>query len=478
MKRNFLIVLVAFAFFSSCKVLNYKSVVSDLSLSETIFVDSTQGEFVLLDYKSFYKDKFLQQLIDSALTKNFDYLMVLQRIEIVKSGFNHVKMNRLPTLDVAGGLGGRKYSDYTMDGVGLFDQNLSPNVTGDFITPAPIVPDYHFGFMTSWEIDFWGKLKQLKDAEKNKFLASVQAERALKSMLVNEIAKTYYLLLAYDEELRIAENNLALQQKALEMVTFQKQGGMANELAVTQVKAQVLNTQSLYLLISQRIIETENQLNNLLGRFPQSVARATEFQTESIAIATDEKLSSQLLLNRPDIMQAAFVLESSKANLEATKKSFLPSFSLSGTMGLQAYRSALFLAFPEASAINLLGGLSQPVWNRNFLKSNFNIKKAEQLTALYEFEKGIINGCIEVSNNLNKVNILNQFLKIKQDEVNTLISSVEISNDLFSSGLSNYLEVINAQRNVLFEEINFVYMKLEEVHAKISLYQALGGGVN
>lgn len=476
MKYIFVFTLLTLAILSSCSPLKYRAKQSTLIVPENIPSDSNASVLVVLDYKSFYSDPYLQHLIDTALENNYDLQIAAQRVAVSRGHYSAEKFNRMPSLDIHAGIGTRKYSDYTMDGVGLFDQNLSPNVSGDFITPSPFVPDYTTGFITSWEIDFWGKLKSLKKAAKNRYLSSVEAKRNLTSILVNEVAKNYYLLLAYDEELKIAQNNSLLQAKAYEMVTFQKQGGMANELAVSQLKAQYLNTQSLMLIIHQRIIETENHINFLLGRFPQAIERSTALFEIYLPIETSNFLPSELILNRPDVQSLAFELDASNANLKAAQAAFLPSFNLNALIGLQAFRPDNFARLPESVAMSLFGGLTQPLFQKNILKSQFNISKAQQISALYEFEKSIVNGYREVANNLNKITLLNEALTLKNEEVETLNRSVEISNDLFSTGNSTYLEVITAQRMVLQEEINFVFMKFEEINAKIDLYRALGGG--
>lgn len=448
---------------------------SSIAIPENLSVAEDTNSIGQLTYAAYFKDPILVSLIDSALANNYDMLMAIQRIEIAKAGFKERKFAWLPSLNFLSGAGARKYSDFTMDGVGLYDQNLSPNVSGNQITPNP-VPDMVVGFETSWEIDVWGKLKNLKKAALQKYLASEEGKKAFQSIMVSEIAQLYYKLISLDLELKIAKNNADLQTRVLELVKIQKQGGRANELAVKQVNAQLFNTLTFAEIIEQEIVETENLLNLLLGRFPQKIQRNEFLNSNELVANFSNGVPSNLLANRPDIRQNELFLLASNADAKAARAAFLPSINLSAFLGIQSFRSSVFLSLPGSIAYNVSAGLLQPVFNRNALKAQFKVRKAEQLIALYDYEKSIVTGVQEVVSQLNKIENYKKIVNLKKQEVDMLKEAVTISNDLFATGNATYIEVITTQRMVLDEEINYTRYQLEEINGAINLYKALGGG--
>jgi outer membrane protein, multidrug efflux system len=145
-------------------------------------------------------------------------------------------------------------------------------------------------------------------------------------------------------------------------------------------------------------------------------------------------------------------------------------------MGIQAFRGSVLFSLPASLAWQVGSGLLQPIFNRGRLKANFKAKKAEQLMALYSYEKSIVESFNEVVTVLNRIENYRSIIELKAEEVDLLKEAITISQDLFKTGNANYIEVITAQKNVLEEEINLVRYKREQLIGTIDLYRALGGG--
>jgi outer membrane protein, multidrug efflux system len=271
-------------------------------------------------------------------------------------------------------------------------------------------------------------------------------------------------------------NNIDLQQKVLEMVMIQKEGGRANELAVKQVRAQWFNTRTFAELLEQEIITTENLLNALLGRFPQKIERSDILTRQAFLTEIKPGIPSKWLLNRPDIRSTEMALLSSQADVKAARAAFFPTIQLNAFMGIQAFRGSVLFSLPASLAWQVGSGLLQPIFNRGRLKANFKAKKAEQLMALYSYEKSIVESFNEVITVLNRIENYRSIIELKAEEVDLLKEAITISQDLFKTGNANYIEVITAQKNVLEEEINLVRYKREQLIGTIDLYRALGGG--
>jgi len=259
---------------TACNVpvqLTQPSVITDLPA--TYYQARTDSNSIgATPWKLFFTDPILQQLIDTAITKNIDLLSVDQQIQISGTSLFLSKALTLPTLDAVINAQADRYAFYTINGIGNYDLNKSNNITKDMRIPS-MVPDLMVGFRSQWEIDVWGKLKNMKKSAHAKYLASIQGKLFLQTNIVAEVAYHYYELLGLDYEIDIVRKNILLQQDALEIVKAQKLGGRVTELAVKQFEALVYRTKAIEFGVKQQIAETENKLNLLLGRYPQTILR-------------------------------------------------------------------------------------------------------------------------------------------------------------------------------------------------------------
>ena len=422
-------------------------------------------------WREFFGDNNLVALIDSALKNNLDLLTTLQEIEVAKNNVRLKSGKLFPILTGAGAAGITKVGRYTSEGAG----DASADITPGNLVPSPL-NDYMVGFQSSWEADIWGKLHNAKKAAATRYLGSIEGKNFVITNLVAEIANTYYLLLALDNQLAIIRETIQLQKNGLEIVKVQKDAAVATELAVKQFEAQLYNSQGLEFALLQNIAENENKINALLGRFPQKIAR--DQQTFSAQIPSSIKIGipSQILKNRPDIMQAELELFATKCDVKAAQAEFYPSLNVSGSLGYQAFKTAYLFTTPQSLLYSLVGDLTVPLINRSAIKAEFKNANAYQLEALYNYQKTILNGYVEVSNEMSNINHLEQSYSLKSKEVEALTKSVEISNDLFKSARATYLEVLMAQRDALNSRLELIEVKKNQFNAVTNIYKALGGG--
>ena len=430
-----------------------------------------------LDWRRFFTDPYLTGLIDTALQQNWDLLSAAQKVEMLRAQYLQTSGTLKPSIEANATAGFDKYGDHTMNGVGNYDTNLSGNLDKDQKIPTPLTPDYFLGLKSTWEIDLWGKLKNRKSAAFHRLLSSHKAYQLAHTLVVAEVARSYYELLALDNALVITRKNIQLQQDATDIVRVQKEAGRATELAVQQFTAQLLRTKSLESDLQQRITATENNLNMLLGRLPQPIARSQSFSTEQLPPALHAGVPSALLLHRPDIQQAELALKAANEDISAARAAFLPSLTLTPYMGLNAF-SAAFLLNPGAAAYGLLGGLSAPILNRSMLKGQYQQTLAASQQAYYEYQKAITNGYREVITDLSGIQNLKKKFQLKKQEAQILGEAINSANLLYRAGRATYLEVISAQQNVVEAELNVIDSKKELFITLIDLYRSLGGGWN
>lgn len=424
-----------------------------------------------LPWKTYFKDPNLVALIDTAVQNNQELMITLQEIEIAKNDIRVRKGALLPTVGVKAGAGVEKVGRYTSQGAGDASTEITPGVeVPDALT------DITMAAYANWEVDVWKKLRNAKKAAVSRYLSTIEGKNFVLTNLVAEVADSYYELLALDSQLATIRQNIQLQTNALEIVKVQKEAARATELAVQKFQAEVLASQSMEFETLQKIKETENTINFLLGRYPQEIKRDhTDFLT-LLPSAVNSGIPSQLLANRPDIKQAELELAAAKLDVKVARAEFYPSLGISASYGLQAFKPSYLFKFPESVLYSLAGDIAAPLINRNAIKAEFNNANARQLQALYNYDRTILNAYLEVSNQLSNIDNLEKSYTLKSKQVDALNRSIEVANDLFKSARADYFEVLMTQRDALESKLELIETKKAQLNAAVHVYRDLGGG--
>lgn len=362
-------------------------------------------------------------------------------------------------------------SRYTSQGAADEVSEIKPGVP----TPA-VLPNFYFGATASWEIDIWHKLRNAKKAAVSNYLASIEGKNFQVTNLVSEIANSYYELLALDNQLDIIQRNIVILNNALGITKQEKEAAKVTELAVRRFEAEVAKTVSLQYEIQQRIVETENRINFLVGRFPQHVQRDPQTFVNLTPSIVQAGLPSQLLANRPDIKQAEWNLEANKLSVAVAKANFYPSLTLRGFLGIMAYNPLYLVYTPEALVASLVGDMVGPIVNKNEITATYRSANAKQIQSVYNYEKTVLNAYIEVVNQLSNIDNLQKKYDSKNNQVQALTQSTNISLKLFTSARADYMEVLLTQRDVLEARMELIETRKQQMNAQINAYRALGGG--
>ncbi|MFM7022863.1 MAG: TolC family protein [Flavobacteriales bacterium] len=425
-----------------------------------------------LKWKEFFSDPYLSALIDTALKNNQELNIITQEINIANNEVLARKGQYLPFLNLEAGSGVERSARYTRDGA--VDANTE-------IMPGKKIPDplsnHMIAAVASWEIDVWGKLHNAKKSAVANYLASVEGRKFMITNLVAEIASSYYELLALDNQLDMVKKNIDIQSNALEIVKLQKEATRVTELAVRKFEAEVLHTKSLQYDIQQRIVETENTINFLIGRFPQPIQRNSLGFIDMVPDTIHGGIPSQLLENRPDIKQAEQQLIAAKLDVKVAKANFYPSLVLTAGIGYQAFNPK-YLISPESMLYSMAGGLVAPLINRNAIKAEYYSANSKQIQAVYHYEQTILRAHIEVINQLSNISNLEKSYDLKSKQVQALTQAIDISTTLFKSARADYMEVLLTQRDALDSKFELVETKMEQMNARVNIYRALGGGWN
>ena len=282
--------------------------------------------------------------------------------------------------------------------------------------------------------------------------------------------------MALDNELEIVRQNIDIQTDALRIVKLQKQAGQVTELAVKKFEAEVFKNRSHQFEIQQEMVETENRINFLVGRFPQPIARNSQAFHALLPAAIHEGIPSQLLENRPDVKQAEMALAAAKLDVKVAKADFYPSLSIRAGVGLNAFNIKYFITNPQSILYNVAADLVAPLVNRNAIKAKYFTANSKQMQAVFEYERTILGAYTEVLNKLSRIDNLQKSYELKSQQVDALTQSIDISTGLFRSARADYMEVLMTQRDALESRIELIETKQKQMNAMVNIYQALGGG--
>ena len=423
------------------------------------------------NWQVFFSDPILTELIGQALQNNQELNATRQEVEITRQEIRARKGEYLPFVGLQGQAGVEKTSRYTVLGASEEANQISPGRK----TPT-VVPNFLLGAVASWEVDIWRRLRNARQAAAFRYLASVEGRNFLITNLVADIAGTYYELLALDAQLALVRRNLANQINALATVRAQKEAARVTELAVRRFEAQVLKTRSIQFDIQQHIVEAENRLNFLAGRYPQPIARSLQTFNQASTDTLASGIPTQLLQNRPDVRQAEAQLAAANLDVRVARANFYPRLDITAFAGYQAFNPSFLLTMPQSAVLSLVGGVAAPLINRNGIKAAYYSANARQLQTIYTYERTLLNAYIEVANQLARISNLRKSYTLRNQQVAALNESSEIANNLFNSARADYLEVLLTQRDALESSFDLVDTRQQQLNARVSIYRALGGG--
>ena len=411
-----------------------------------------------VSWEELFTDSYLKQYIQEGLENNIDIRIAIQQINAAEAYFKQGKAGYLPSINANASMTHQELSSNSQFGQ-VFDGSIE---------------QFDLSANLSWEADIWGKIRSTRRASQANYLQSVAAHQAVKTQLVSGIATMYYQLLALDQQLAITEQTITTRDKSVETIKALKEAGLATQVAVDQNIAQLNNAKVLKVDIEKAIFKAENTLSILLGKTPQRIERGS-LDTQSID--TDIKLGvpATLLSNRPDVMAVEYQLMENFEMTNVARSSFYPSLTITATGGFQSIELDKLLDANSLFA-TFLGGLTQPIFNKRRIKTQYEVSKAQQEQALLNFKQRLLVAGSEVSNALYAYNAETEKYTYRLNEVEALRKAETNSEELLNNGFANYLDLLIVRQSVLNSELNVIDSKLQQLLTVVNLYEALGGG--
>jgi multidrug efflux system outer membrane protein len=461
-KKQLFTLAIAATVFASCKVT--KTYENPSLKTAGLFREQTATDTITMantPWKTLFADPLLSGLIQEGLDQNLDLKNALQNIVQAQATLQQSKAAFLPSLSLDANVTRSKQSE-----AGL---NFPPGININTLTTT-----YKAQLSTSWEADIWGKLSSTKRSALAAYFRTDAAKRAIQTQLIADIANNYYSLLALDRQLEITQETLKSRIACVETMKTLKEGAVVNGAAVVQSEASRYATEVTIPDLKRTIRETENALNILLSRAPGSISRS-KLADQSLSPDVKIGVPTQLLENRPDVQGTEFAFRAAFENTNLARTYFYPSLTITAAGGLSSLDIKDF--FSKSIFYNLVGGLTQPIFNKGLNKQRLVTAKSAQEQALNTFQKTLLVAGQEVSNALYTYQTAVEKEEARAKQIAALEKSVNYTQELLRySSATNYTDVLTSEQSLLAAQLSGVNDKLQKLQSVVNLYRALGGG--
>ena len=343
------------------------------------------------------------------------------------------------------------------------------------LSGGSLFEEYNFAPSVSWDIDFWGKLKRQREEALSNYLSQAENRRALRVQLIGQTAQSYYNLLSLDQQLRITQSVVASMQETLEILQIQYSVGDVSSLAIKQAEAQLAETRALIPEIKASIKAQENALKTLIGNYPGSIERSSSFENTIVGSSLQAGVPTDVLKNRPDVKQQELLLQAASARVGIAKTEFYPSLKITAQGGLNAIKASNWFAIPASLFGMASAGLTQPIFNKRNIRSNYEQALHLREATVHEFRKSVLNAVEEVSTSLNSLEHIKEQMTEVNNRKTAMNKAIEDAQILYKYGEANYLEVLTVQQSYFQTELAHTLVMQKEINAYIALYKSLGG---
>lgn len=432
------------------------------------------SDLVAVDWHSFFQDEQLRQLIALALANNRDLRIAVARIDEARGIYRIERSNLFPKLGAS--------ADYVRNRVGT--AGLGPALTGGTPATAPLPDGFEFSqytvgvAITSWEIDFWGRVRNLKDAARARYLGTVAAERAFRIALIRDLATAYLTQRSLAEQLVQAEATIAARQNGLQIAKLRLDAGVTSALDYRQAETLLTQATTQAAALRQQRAQQRNLIQLLVGTPVDEAALPTPrpLDQQRLLRDIDAGLPSSLLTNRPDIIEAEENLRAARADIGAARAAFFPNISLTGQFGFSS--TSLDNLFTNQGMNWSVGpSLQLPIFDWGERAGNLDAAKAREVMQVATYEKTVQNAFREVADALAARKFLAEQIQAQTRQVAAAKALAELAQARYDNGVTDYLQVLDAQRNLFDNEQGLILLRGQELSSIVTLYAALGGGL-
>jgi multidrug efflux system outer membrane protein len=406
-----------------------------------------------------FEDPALNELIDIALKENWDVRIAAARVEEFAARADMAFSEFLPQVGYQG------------QG---FRRRISPD-DPDIADSINRTATRYFGVANlNWELDLWGRIRRSNEAARAELLAQEETRRTVILSLVSAVAQQYVELRRYDRQLQISIDTRDIRAETLRLFELKFKGGVVSEIEVAQARSDYEKAASRVPRFQRKVALTENALSVLLGRNPGAIPRGKTID-ELILPPIPEGVPSTLLARRPDIRSAEQKLIASNALIGVARAQYFPTISLTGILGVAS--DSLSSLFGDATSLWKIGGNALgPIFAGGRIEAQVRASEAVQRQTLMNYLQTVQTAFQEVNDGLISVQKRREQLEARGREVQALADYARLANLRYDEGYADYLEVLDAERSLFDEQLNYVRIQSDVYKELVATYKAMGGG--
>jgi multidrug efflux system outer membrane protein len=442
---------------------HYERPRSPVAAIETAALETTDAQTALaadVGWRDFYRNQQLQTLIEESLVNNRDLRVATLTLEQVRAQYRIQRAQLLPTLNAnAGGTRQRIPEVLSETGESFISSQYSAGVG-----------------IASYELDLFGRVQSLKNRALEEYLATDEARKSAHLTLVAEVADAYFSWVANTELLTLSSNTLSARQESYDMVQRRFDSGLASELDLSQAATAMHSARVDVALFERQLSQSFTALEVLVGKPLDSSRLQAVWSDEQMLAQLPDTLTSDVLLQRPDILQAEHRLKAANANIGAARAAFFPRVSLTGSFGHASPEfDNLFDSGTRAWSFSPQVSLPIFAWGAN--AANLDVANLQKDVNIAQYEKAIQNAFKEVRDNLQAQSSLAVQLTAQADLVAAAQRSFTLAELRYEKGVDSYLDVLDSQRSLNAAQQSLINTRVLQLRNHLTLYKALGGGL-
>jgi hydrophobe/amphiphile efflux-1 (HAE1) family protein/NodT family efflux transporter outer membrane factor (OMF) lipoprotein len=414
-----------------------------------------------LKWAEVFQDPVLRDLIAETLRNNYDLRIAARNIEEAKAQTVITRSSQFPIIGARGAITNREIA--TAGGT-----PLPPGI--------PREVTYGTGALEmAFQLDFWGRYRRLTEAARSELLAQEWAQRTVVLSLVAEVASVYFQLIELDRELEISRQTLGSRRESLRLIHAREQRGVSSGLDVSQAENLVYTASSRIPVLERQINVLENALSLLAGRNPGEIRNRGLLTAQTMPSSLPPGMPGALLQRRPDLQQAEAVLRAANARIGAAKAQLFPQFTLTGLAGFESLTLERFIS-DRARLYQVGPGVTAPIFNSGALRANVRGAEARSAAAALGYERAFQTALRETADSLISVTKVRSQREEQEHLLTALRETNRLSRLLYNGGVTSYLQVLDAERNLFEGELALAQTQREELLSVVRLYRSLGGG--
>jgi multidrug efflux system outer membrane protein len=425
--------------------------------TQSLQVDSALTDSLInLEWWTLFGDTILDTLVEISLRENKDILIAASRVEQARASLGFIKADALPRVDIEAGA-------------------ARGNMAGR-IQLEQVSNQFYIAPVLNWEIDFWGKFRRANESARAQLVASHYSFATIQLGLISEVVSTHFLLIDFNQRLELSYKTLEARTHSLNIIQQRFDKGIVPELDLNQAQIQLEIAVASIPGYERAIVQTRNALSILLGRLPQHLEEPPKLKQHTLPPNIPVGLPSSLLLRRPDVGEAEYLLKSQNAQIGVATAMLYPAINLTGILGVAS--SDLETMSTGNPAWSLSAGLFGPLFNFNKNTLRVEIEEERTKQALYGYEFTVLNAFREVEDALIEVDTYKNQLASFERKYKAAENAERLSLERYDKGATSYLEVLDSQRTSFTVGLELSEIEQLYLNAYVKLYKALGGGWN